>query len=85
MPRPREVRTFICLDRREVEFVKALQRLVQRKSGRKRLPPLHSVIQGALLDYKRVLELGSMPNFLRAYDQAKAYSRRSCSAPNEAW
>jgi hypothetical protein len=77
MPRPHEVRTFIHLKPRELDFVRTLQRLVQKRSGRKKPPSMQRVIQGALLDYKRLLELVSIPDFLIAYDRAKAYKHRS--------
>lgn len=77
MPRPGELRAFIYLGPKELDFVRALQRLVQRKLGRKRPPPLHAVIRGALRDYQLVLEVVSRPEFLKAYESVRSRYRPS--------
>jgi hypothetical protein len=45
---------------------------MQKKSGKKRQPPLHGVIRGIIFDYQRMLEEGSGPDFYASYDRAKA-------------
>lgn len=76
MPRPREVRTFVHLQHRELVFLQALQRLIQRRAGLKRPPPMHKVIQGLVLDYCRVVETGANPDLLEAFIEAMTRQRR---------
>lgn len=83
MARLQGVRTFIRLSRRELAFVRTLQRLVQRRTSRKSVPPLHRIIQAALSDYRLMLELGSAPDFLTAYERAKPHQRGPRSPANE--
>jgi len=75
MAKPTELRTFILLETQQLEFVRALQRLAQRLSGKKRQPPLHSIIQGVLMDYKRMLETSASANFLEAYVYVRSKKR----------
>ena len=86
MPRPHEVRTFIYLPPRELDFIRVLQRLVLKRTGRKRPPPLHRIIQSVLIDYRRMLENGASPNLLMAYIDAKVgrHLRKSASAAGRA-
>jgi hypothetical protein len=81
MPRPREVRTFIHLQRPELEFLRVLQRAVQKRAKRKHAPPLHEVIQGVILDYRRVIEIGVNPDLLTAFEQNKVRRRTSRTKP----
>jgi hypothetical protein len=81
MPKPlSEIRTFIQLGSRELAFLRALRQLIRKKTGRKRVPPLHQVIQGVLLDYRRVLEVGANPELLSAYEEVVRRRTRRPSA-----
>lgn len=74
MPK-RRVLTFVFLQAKELEFLYTLQRLLQEKAGLKRPPPLHKVIQSALSDYRKVVEIGANPDLMNAYDSAKVRHR----------
>lgn len=84
MKRPKRVRAFILLDEREVQFIRHLQRTVRRATGVKRHPPIRNIIQGVLMDYKRIMELAGDPDFLKSYEASKKYRPpKGCSSTNE--
>lgn len=70
------VRTFIHLGSREAAFVRALQRLMEKRSPTRGRPRMNKVINAILLDYKRVLEMASDPDFLDAYEYVKSKRRK---------
>ena len=75
MPKRTSIRTFIVLEPHHVEFIHSLQRVIKKKSGKKRQPPIHGIIRGVLQDYKNMLELSSTADFLSAY-QSSVKKRR---------
>jgi hypothetical protein len=77
MPLPSGVRTFIRLEEKELRFLRTLQRLMEKKSKRRVRPPLQGVIQAIILDYKRMLEFASSPDFLEAYEYIKSKRRKT--------
>ena len=60
-------REFIQVSEDEDDFLRSFQRLVQKKHGLQKVPPLGGIIRGILRDYRRVLEDKAAPNFLDTY------------------
>jgi len=84
MKRPNQVRAFILLDERETQFIRHLQRTVRKATGRKRHPSIRNIIQGVLMDYKKVMEFAASPDFLQAYEDSKKYRPpKGCSSTND--
>ncbi len=68
-------RTFIKLSEQEHLFLRQLQSVIRKTTGKK--ATLSSVIQGVVRDYRQTLEQGADPDFLSVYRKVASRTRFS--------